>query len=176
MNPENTMNPNPNPAGAPVPPVLPAQPVPPAQPEPQPISPAANPAAAAAAQPEVPGMATLGVPMVSPTHFDNQNLAHPVVPTPGNPNANPVPPVDPTRLAAPVAANAEQTIKKFTTLSIIAGATAAVMLILAIVGMVMGISNGSKLAATEQELNNKIFTINITSHKVHAISKCILLF
>ena len=167
MNPENNTTPNFNSANigaSPVPPTTPPTPA-------APVSPAANPAAEAAANPApeatpanptepVPGMATLGVPVVSPTHFDNQNLANPVVPTPGNPGINapgtsPVPPADSTRLAAPAVANAEQTIKKFTTMSIIFGAAAAVMFILAIIGMVVGISNGSKLGSVEADLNNK---------------------
>lgn len=170
MNPENNINPNltnPGVGGAPVPPV---QPVPPAQPmpanpqpqtQPQPVSPAANPAAeAATTMPQSPEpaqaltMATLGVPVVSPTHFDDQNLARPVVGTPGAP-VQPVPPADPTRLAAPVAANAEQAIKKFTTLSIILGAVAGVMFILAVIFIIVSVANGSKLAATEQNLANK---------------------
>ena len=165
MNPDNNTTPNFNSAnigGSPVPPTVPPAPAAPVSPAPAtPASPAANPAADAATEAPVPGMATLGVPVVSPTHFDNQNLANPVVPTPGVPglnapaDPNAVPPADPTRLAAPAVTNAEQTIKKFTTMSIIFGGVAAFMFILAVVGMIVGISNGSKLGSVEADLNNK---------------------
>ncbi|MBR3220347.1 hypothetical protein IKF76_00565 [Candidatus Saccharibacteria bacterium] len=161
MNPENNLNPTPQPAQPPVAPNLAqpaepmasttplatpgaplAQPTPPPQPvQPaqsfQPVSPAANPAASA--NPGTPTQSVLNVPVMTPTHFDNQTTY----------TSRPMSPSTPAPMSA------DEKIKKFTILSIALGASTLVFLIIAVVCLISAASNGSKLSQTQKSLDNK---------------------
>lgn len=162
MNPENNLtNPTPNPATpAPQPPV--AQPAAPVAPAPAaPVTPIASatpvaPAQPASTQPPAPGTpgspTTLGVAMVTPTHFDDQNTVHPIVGTPAVPDPNqPVTPDKPTKPKA----TPEQMAKRLSILSIVLGAVAVVFLGLGIWGIIFGISSNDKLSQTNKDLELK---------------------
>ena len=134
MTPENNNNPfNFNSGNIPTPPA----------PQPDGSAPASNPAASAAPQSQT--VSTLNVPFVSPTHLEQQ------VPT-----AQPAAPVKKEKTAP----TAEQTIKKFTIMSIVFGSLALVFLGLSIWGLIFGISQSDKLTKANADLATKTAIIS----------------
>ena len=96
---------------------------------------------------------TLNVPVVSPTHFDFQTSVNPTVsPIPENELPQPIDPkTDPKAIAL-------KSLKKMTTMSLVFGVLMVIFLVLSIIGLVFGMSQGDKITTLEQTVaaKNKI--------------------
>ena len=96
---------------------------------------------------------TLNVPVVSPTHFDFQTSVSPTVaPIPENELPQPIDPkTDPKVIAL-------KSLKKMTTMSLVFGVLMVIFLVLSIIGLVFGMSQGDKITTLEQTVaaKNKI--------------------
>lgn len=96
---------------------------------------------------------TLNVPVVSPTHFDFQTSVSPTVaPIPENELPQPIDPkTDPKAIAL-------KSLKKMTTMSLVFGVLMVIFLVLSIIGLVFGMSQGDKITTLEQTVaaKNKI--------------------
>ena len=96
---------------------------------------------------------TLNVPVVSPTHFDFQTSISPTVaPIPENELPQPIDPkTDPKAIAL-------KSLKKMTTMSLVFGVLMVIFLVLSIIGLVFGMSQGDKIITLEQTVaaKNKI--------------------
>ena len=96
---------------------------------------------------------TLNVPVVSPTHFDFQTSISPTVaPIPENELPQPIDPkTDPKAIAL-------KSLKKMTTMSLVFGVLMVIFLVLSIIGLVFGMSQGDKITTLEQTVaaKNKI--------------------
>ena len=96
---------------------------------------------------------TLNVPVVSPTHFDFQTSVNPTVaPIPENELPQPIDPkTDPKAIAL-------KSLKKMTTMSLVFGVLMVIFLVLSIVGLVFGMSQGDKITTLEQTVvaKNKV--------------------
>lgn len=94
---------------------------------------------------------TLGVPVLSPTHFDNQVV-------PNQPTIEQL--AQQAQAAQPVTTDTDQkTLKKLKTMSIVFGALAVVFLGVGIFGLIFGLSANDKFARAESELNEKTAVI-----------------
>ena len=87
-----------------------------------------------------PNPSSLRVHVTSPTHFDNQSPRPAVNPQPTPPNP---------------LVEAERSIKKFSTMSLVFGIFAAIFLFVGIAGAIFGFISYDKLAKTNTELENK---------------------
>ena len=100
-----------------------------------------------------PPKSTLNVPVVSPTHFDFQTSVSPTVaPIPENELPQPIDPkTDPKAIAL-------KSLKKMTTMSLVFGVLMVIFLVLSIIGLVFGMSQGDKITTLEQTVaaKNKI--------------------
>ena len=96
---------------------------------------------------------TLNVPVVSPTHFDFQTSVSPTVaPIPENELPQPIDPkTDPKAIAL-------KSLKKMTTMSLVFGVLMVIFLVLSIISLVFGMSQGDKITTLEQTVvaKNKI--------------------
>lgn len=93
---------------------------------------------------------SLNVPVVSPTHFDFQKTAIPVT--------NNIPPTDLLQSVDPKTdpkAIALRSLKKMTTMSLVFGILMVVFLVLSIIGLVYGISQGDKITSLSQVIADK---------------------
>ena len=93
---------------------------------------------------------SLNVPVVSPTHFDYQTNINPTIPPiPENELPQPVDPkTDPKAIAL-------KSLKKMTTMSLVFGVLMVIFLVLSIVGLVFGMSQGDKITTLEQTVAAK---------------------
>ena len=88
---------------------------------------------------------SLNVPVVSPTHFDFQTSTNPAIPPiPENELPHPIDPkTDPKAIAL-------KSLKKMTTMSLVFGILMVIFLVLSIIGLVFGMSQGDKITTLEQ--------------------------
>ena len=93
---------------------------------------------------------SLNVPIVSPTHFDFQTSTNPAIPSiPENELPQPIDPkTDPKAIAL-------TSLKKMTTMSLVIGILMVIFLVLSIIGLVFGMSQGDKITTLEQTVATK---------------------
>lgn len=93
---------------------------------------------------------SLNVPVVSPTHFDFQTSTNPTIPPiPENELPQPIDPkTDPKAIAL-------KSLKKMTTMSLVFGILMVIFLVLSIIGLVFGMSQGDKITTLEQTVATK---------------------
>lgn len=93
---------------------------------------------------------SLNVPVVSPTHFDFQTSTNPAIPPiPENELPHPIDPkTDPKAIAL-------KSLKKMTTMSLVFGILMVIFLVLSIIGLVFGMSQGDKITTLEQTVATK---------------------
>ena len=99
---------------------------------------------------------SLNVPVVSPTHFDFQKTADPV--SSDIPLADLPQPVDPKTDPKAIAL---KSLKKMTTMSLVFGVLMVVFLVLSIIGLVYGISQGDKITSLSQTIADKNKVIKV---------------
>ena len=104
--------------------------------------------------------------VASPTHFDSQNTVKPIVVDPGNPNGFQMQQQKQNQKNQKTPEQLDKQVRKMSTLAVIFGILTAVFTVLAVVGLVLGISSQAEiteLKATITEKTNIITAVEQTT-------------